>query len=248
MEQIRPHIIESCSGISGLFTLKNSSSVNREGVIPGWNFGLNTTAGKQEVDHNYSTLLGSLSLAPDSLAIARQVHGSQVNEVHRGGVYPDTDALLTDTPGLALGIQVADCAAVLIADPVRRVVAAVHAGWRGALDEIVPKTVERMASGYRSQPEDLRVYISPAICQKFFEVGEEVSSRFPPRFVDNHFGRKPHVDLKGFIVSQLAGAGVKEGHVQVDQGCTWLDRDRFYSYRREGDQAGRMLAMVWLYS
>lgn len=247
MEQIRPHMIESCKGISGLFTLKSSRTVNREGAIPGWNFGLNTTAGRKEIDHNYTTLLGSLSLDPGSLAIAHQVHGSRVNEVQSGGVYPDTDALLTNIPGVVLGIQVADCAAVLLADPEHRVVAAVHTGWRGALDSIVPKTVERMISGYGARPEDLRVYVSPAICQEYFEVGEEVSSRFPSRFVDHHSGKKPHVDLKGFIRDQLASSGVIDGHIQVDEGCTWRDRDYFYSYRREGGQAGRMLAMIWLH-
>lgn len=232
--------------VRGWFTEKSTGEINPDGVIPGLNCGTGTRAPGGEVEANRLLLYTRLGVKPANVATARQVHGSRVEPVMEGGEYPDTDALVTDRPGLTLAIQVADCAALLLADPGAGVVAAVHAGWRGAVAGIVPAAAATMSGRFGASRERIRAWISPCIGQARFEVGEEVAVRFPDRFVDRRSFEKPHVDLSGFLNSQLEEEGVYGERISVEKGCTWEESSRFYSWRREGQEAGRMMALICL--
>jgi YfiH family protein len=183
--------------------------------------------------------------APDEAAIAsgEQVHGVRIAQVSHCGREPATDGLITEEMGLTIGIRVADCAAVLFAAPRRGIIAAVHAGWRGAAGGIHLEAVRRMVDRDAAMDE-IHVWISPCISLQAFEVGDEVAARFPERFVHRHGFQKPHVDLPGYLADGLLQAGVPQQQMLVDGRCTVSDAQRFHSYRREGIQAGRMWAMI----
>ncbi len=229
--------------MEAFFTLKNEEKMVGKGFIPGLNLGFNTGGSAPVVAENRSRLLSQEGIAPDWIAYADQVHGTRVRAVTEGGTYGETDGLVTQIPDLALAIQVADCAAVLMADPAARVIGAVHAGWRGAAGDILPKAIDLMKE-LGASTGNMRAFISPCISFKNFEVGPEVAELFPEDFVDYSRYEKPHIDLKGFLEQQLAGAGVERDHIEVHEGCTVEQGDKYYSYRREKERSGRMLGVI----
>lgn len=248
MDIIVVDIFSPFSSVQGWFTRKNSSVVNKDGKIPGLNLGLNTGVDPQEIRANQQVLKNALQIDDAEVALARQIHGDHIEVVDSDGIYSDTDALITESPGLVLAIQVADCAAVLIGDPESGIVAAVHAGWRGAVSEILPKTLDKLKRTGNSRPDRMLAYISPAICKKHFEVGPEVSKKFPSHFVDETSYHKPHVDLKGYLRQQLQDSGVPEKQIQTDPVCTMCEGEKYYSFRNEQEQAGRMWGLIQLKS
>ncbi len=245
LDLIRPTILNEETGIKAWFTLKNSDKVNSSGAIPGLNLGFNTDSKRKQVVANRDLLFKSLEVEPDWTAFADQVHGTHVKEITSGGIYPNTDGLVTQVPGLTVGIQVADCAAVLLADPVMNIVAALHAGWRGAVGNIISNGLQVMKDE-GSNPSNIKAWISPCISQKYFEVGEEVAEQFPDIFVDRESYQKPHVDLKGFLKYQLTEHDLSDENIEVAEGCTYGDDESFYSYRRDKGDTGRMMGLIQL--
>ncbi len=241
MKIIKPEIFEA-NNIQAGFTLSNRNVINTNGEIPGLNLGHNTGVDNQEIEGNIDHFLSKYEIPENQLAMASQVHGRNITYVTTGGIYKDTDALITDTPGIMLGIRVADCAALLLADIKNSVISAVHAGWRGAALGVLPDTIEEMK--FRgADPESISAFISPCLSDSIFEVGEEVAEQFPSEFVDYKSFVKPHLDLKGFLKHQLMNDGVPEHNIDMDKGCTLSDNS-FYSYRRERGKAGRMLGFI----
>lgn len=246
MKLIYPGLFQNSNEFEALFTEANRDIVNPEGTIPGLDLGINTISDSEEVGRNIRILSDHLGWDPNDIATAYQVHGTHIEIVDKPGLYPDTDGLITNKRDLALGIQVADCAAVIIADPVSKTAGIFHAGWKGAAAGIVTKGLKMM----EIKPVNLKhtlAYISPCISLKNFEVGEEVAKKFPDAFVDRNTYSKPHVDLKKYINHQLHQGGLMEQNIYCTVGCTF-DDNRFYSYRREREQAGRMLALVKIIS
>ncbi len=186
------------------------------------------------------------------------------------------DSLIAAQPGTLVGIKTADCLPVLLADPRRRVVAAAHAGWRGVAKRVVEKTAGEMRRLFGCDPADLVAAIGPGIQACCFEVGPEALEEFRSQFVDaEQFchadavnpaltllprqvmsgtqgimreldSDRGRVDLAEAIRRQLLGAGVPERQIYNSALCTACDLKRFYSYRREKDAAGRMLAVIGL--
>lgn len=245
IEVIQPEVFGRGEGITAWFTYKNSA-LNPEGRnIPGLNLGFNTTEREEIVQNNRTVLFKALELEPSWVAFGSQVHGSRVQVIKRGGTYAETDGFVTKVSRLALVIQVADCAAVLLGDSRNRIIAAVHVGWRGAAGDIVPRAVKYMTA-QGAEPKHIRAFVSPCISTRHFEVGREVAGQFPDAFVDYEHHEKPHIDLKGFIKHQLMTKGVRPEHIEIHSGCTVDESDRFYSYRREGEQSGRMAGIIQL--
>lgn len=239
-----PEIFEDLSGIEAIFTDANRTTVNSNGTVPGLNLGYNTCASNEEVNQNFERLFQGIGWDSDRLVLANQVHGSHIEVVNEPGIVDEADGIITKNKNLALGIRVADCAAILIADPVNRIIGAFHAGWKGAADGIVDAGINRMTA-LGGDPDAFHVYISPCISCRNFEVGEEVATRFPDMFVVRGAYAKPHVDLKGFLIHRMNDLGVDLSRIQAANECT-LDDSRYYSYRRERERAGRMLATIKL--
>ena len=243
IKRIEPAIF-SGNKVTAFFTESNRNSIHSRRDIPGFDLGLNTGSADEIIRQNYETLAEGLGTKNLKLALARQVHATRIRAVSDPGIYEETDGLITTTRELALGIQVADCAAVLVSDSKNGVIGAFHAGWRGAAGGIVPKGIEQMKE-LGSHTDQMNVYISPCISLKNFEVGEEVARQFPGEFCDFENYEKPHVDLKSFINYQLVQSGIPRDQIEVSADCT-LDDQRFYSFRRERERAGRMLALIQL--
>jgi YfiH family protein len=159
----------------------------------------------------------------------------------------EADALVTDLPGVVLTILTADCVPVLLYDPIRRAVGAVHAGWRGTHARIVPKTVETMQKRYGTDPRDLIVGIGPAIGGCCYEVGPEVAERFVayPDALLPQTGGKYRLDTKEINRIQLIEIGVPETHIEVSPICTMCEHDRYFSYRADAT-AGRFMSGIML--
>jgi YfiH family protein len=150
------------------------------------------------------------------------------------------DALFTDQRHIALGIKVADCLPVALCDPLHRVIANIHSGWRGAAQNITAETLDTLARETAFDPSVAYAYLGPSIRVCCFEVGEEVAAQFDARWIDRGRGPKPHVDLARMTESILRERGV--AHV-IDTGFCTRCNPLFHSYRRD-KKSGRNLAIA----
>ena len=179
------------------------------------------------------------------LLLLRQVHGTTIHRAPWKGT-PEGDAATADRPGDILGIETADCLPVLVVDPRRRRVAAVHAGWRGTAAGIAGKAVLALAT-LGSEPADLVAALGPGIGPCCYEVGEELRKAFGPGG-DAFFRPGPrgrlHLDVRAANVRQLVEAGLRSGNIHHAEDCTTCRADLYHSYRREGKVAGRMISFV----
>ena len=240
---ITPELLKDDENVEAWFTLKNSGYKLPNQSITGLNLGFNTPEKKEIIAQNRLALLESLNIDSEWTAYADQVHSNRVRFVSEGGTYPSTDGLVTKVPGLTLAIQVADCAAVLLWDSDNKIIAAVHAGWRGAVGNIVSRGIKEMTK-HGGDIKQLKAFVSPCISEKNFEVGAEVAEQFPDQFVNDTDFVKPHVNLKACIKHQLQNAGISDHNIEICSECTIDSSDKFYSFRREGDKSGRMMALI----
>jgi YfiH family protein len=225
------------------FTLRNAHIRTSE-RIPGFHFNGALPEEKETVHAHYRLLAEQQGFDSGAVTWVTQVHGDAVVYATKTGHLGSADALYTDRPGIILTVRVADCAAILMADINAGVVAAVHAGWRGARLQIAAKTIALMKEK-GANPQRMQAYVSPCISAASFEVGEEVAAEFPEQYVIREGFLKPHVDLKSYVFHQLTGSGIPAENIEVDQRCTMKDKD-LYSYRREGEVSGRMVAFIGL--
>ena len=179
----------------------------------------------------------AMGLRLEDLALPRQTHSDHVLWMHEAGRPEDTDAVITDRPGLCVCVKTADCIPVLLYDLRRRIVAAAHAGWRGTVARIVQKTIREMGSN----PSDLHAIIGPGISQSAFEVGDEVYEAFrvagfPMERIAVH-ETKWHLDLWDANRWLLEEEGVSD--IQIAGLCTMQVSNGLYSARRDGIQTGR---------
>jgi YfiH family protein len=179
------------------------------------------------------------------LLLLKQVHGAMVAEAPWDGT-PEADAGVSTRPGWLLGVQTADCLPVLLVDPRRRLVAAAHAGWRGAAAGVAARAVEALVAR-GSRPEDLVAALGPAIGACCYEVGEDVRAAFGPSgapfFHAGPRGRA-HLDVRAANVRQLLDAGLAPERLHHVADCTRCRADLYHSYRRDGRAAGRMVSFV----
>jgi YfiH family protein len=201
-------------------------------------------AGWEERDDSRRRVTQALAGA-GRLQLLEQVHGCRVQAAPWEG-RPEADASVADEAGLILGIETADCQPILLVDPMRRRVAAAHAGWRGTAAGVARATVAAMvARGSRSG--DLIAVLGPSIGACCYEVGEELRAEFGPEggdFFRPGAGGKPHLDVRAANVRQLEQAGLAPEHIHHVVDCTMCRADLYHSYRREGKGAGRMISFV----
>ena len=157
--------------------------------------------------------------------------------VESPGPQGDGDALVSNLPGIGLSIRTADCLPILIADPRKRAVAAIHAGWRGVVSEIASKAIHTMCLRFDSKPEDLVVAIGPGIGACCFEVGPEVAAQF-------HLEGRVKVDLVETTCRELGRIGIAPGQISTSGFCSYCNPELLESYRRDRETAGRMVAMI----
>jgi polyphenol oxidase len=245
------------------------SKLNGKRVL---NVGFTEWDARENVKENRRRLQAAIGAQNFKLVSLLQFHSDAIlhferapTELSRG------DAAVTNHAGLLLAVQTADCVPILLVDPKNRAVAAVHAGWRGTLARIVEKAIGRMQMQFGSRTEDLLAAIGPAIGGCCYEVGTEVAAAFSGQFPNAaeffdelRTGDEPNplqwlnmmppghqpppkkvlLDLRKANRLQLEAAAVPAANIFVSDLCTGCRRDLLFSYRKEGAQSGRMMALV----
>ena len=237
---IRPAIFEKEAGMLAAVSTRQGG-VSRAPLGMNLSFSVGDT--EESVRENRRRFFSSLGIPVDALAIPRQVHSAVVARVEAPGPVSETDALVTNAPGLYLCVTVADCVPILLYDTEHRAVAAVHAGWRGSAAGILSLALTFMDSAFGTCPKDVRAYIGPAAGGCCYDIGPEVAERFPAQYVTGHQGSR-RLDLKAFNADTLLEAGVDPSHIEVSPLCTITESHLLHSYRRDGPQSGRMMAII----
>jgi YfiH family protein len=231
---------ESLSALSGIrhgfFTRAGGVS---DGIYASLNGGVGSEDSPAKVAENRARMAQSLNVAPDRLLTCYQIHSPEVVVAEtpwEASERPRADAIVTRTPGLAIGISTADCGPVLLADTEARVIGAAHAGWRGAITGVIEATIAKMEQ-LGAKRSRMVAAAGPMIRQPNYEVGQELVDRFVAIAPSNVRFFKPAkregramFDLAGFVVSRLRRAEVAE--IEDIGLCTYADPAQFYSYRR----------------
>ena len=198
---------------------------------------------KEIVDSNRALFFNELGLNEKMLSYQKQVHEDKINTVSSFGSCGESDALITRKKNLGLAISSADCPAIFIYDPVQKVIAAVHSGWRGTEKKILRKTIQKLKTDFNSDASNLICYIGPSISQKNYEVQEEVAAKFDSEFVVK-YENKFYLNVSGANFKMLTDEGVKEVNIQVSGLCTYEYEKLLHSYRRDGQKSGRALGII----
>jgi polyphenol oxidase len=221
-------------------------STRRGGTSPepfGMNLSFNVGDDPGAVRENRRIFLAAAGCDKSQIAQPRQCHSATVVPVARPGWYDASDALVTDRPGLCLGISVADCLPVFLVDPVCHAIGAVHAGWRGTAGHILSNAVRAMQDHFGTVPSNLAAFLGPSARACCYEVGTEVAAQFDKGLVEQRDGRL-YLDLIRANVAQLSQAGVSGDNIEVSPLCTITERELLHSYRRDGPLSGRMLGVI----
>jgi polyphenol oxidase len=249
-------VFETAPGLSAIPAISHGFFGRTGGVSGGEFESLNVSWSVGDdpalVGQNRDLVRDTLGVGP--LVILRQVHSNRVATV-TGPVEPssiEADALVTAKPQLSLAILTADCTPILLADAEAGVIGAAHAGWRGAVDGIIPKTLDAMLA-LGAELGRIRAAYGPTIYGANYEVGDKFKADFlaidpsgEPHF-STPPGGTPHFDLPGFVEDQLRAAGL--AGVERVGDCTYANPDRYFSHRlatHQGRRTGRQIAVIGL--
>ncbi|MBI4549669.1 MAG: laccase domain-containing protein [Candidatus Omnitrophica bacterium] len=208
----------------------------------------------QGSENDRAAFLERLGIPPAGLVCPDQVHSANILLVSeemsgRGAVCRENavgraDGMLVKAKSVPLGVQTADCASLFFYDPRQGAAAIAHVGWRGLYAGMPEKMVAAICNNFLSRPRDLKIGLGPMIRRCCYEVGQDVAFLFQ-KHVSTRKGKK-YLDLARAIGSSLRQAGVKKTQIEDPGFCTSCRSDLFYSYRREGQSAGRMLSVIML--
>lgn len=232
-----------------------------EGIYASLDLGINRGDDPASVRENYRRVCAALGVEMEKLVFSCQVHGDAVRPVNlddagKGLDRPvdyEADGLITDVPGLTLVVFGADCATILLCDPVRRIIAAVHAGWRGTALGIAARAVEAMVRDYGCEREHILAAIGPCISRCCFETGQEV-----PQAMREALGKdadpyletlgegKSHVDLKGLNSLWLKRSGILTTNIDISPDCTLCHPEKYWSHRYTKGERGSQAALISL--
>lgn len=228
------------------------------GNYTSFNLGLYSGDSVDNVMENRNRLASMLDISPENLKFPYQTHGDGIciidtefmskNKDEQSKLLHGVDAVITNQKNICIGIGTADCVPILIYDPVNKVLAAIHAGWRGTVAKLASKVVDIMKSTYKSNPAKLVAGIAPSISPDHFEVGNEVVDEFARAgFLIDDIGyydfntTKFHVDLWFANELLLTQSGIPFESIEVAGICTYAHGDQFFSARRQGIHSGRLI-------
>lgn len=207
-----------------------------------------------QVVTNRKELAELLGINPAQMVFPRQTHTSRIASI--GGIpyneLTETDALMTTKPEICLCIQTADCVPILMFDPIKQAIAAVHAGWRGTVGQIAAVTIKRLIADASSDPSDIRVLIGPSIGPESYEVGDEVAELVKlnvPRAeltLNLNASGKYHLNLWEANRQILISSGLNPANIQITGECTYIKNDRYFSARHDGADTGRLVSGIMI--
>ncbi|RMF83487.1 MAG: peptidoglycan editing factor PgeF [Nitrospinota bacterium] len=207
------------------------------------------------VKENWCQVKKTLGIHAEKVTLMRQVHGNRVLTVSEAGEKEagEGDAMITDRPDVFLGILTADCVPILLVEPQRQVVAAIHAGWRGTLHGVIEQTLTRLQEGYGIAPSALYAALGPAIEGCCYEVGSEIYTRIMTRWgqlarpawrvTDGRY----YLDLRTLHTALLQHLGLSPAQILRVGPCTGCHTDRFFSHRKEAGKTGRQASIIGWY-
>ncbi len=210
----------------------------------------------EQVEKNLSRVSSAFGLDAGRLVTVNQVHGDNVllvdDKTQHLRKKVDADAVITTVSGVPIGILTADCLPVLLYDPVKRAVAAVHAGWKGSAAGVVLKTIEMMKKKFSTRPGDILAALGPYIGPCCYAVKENVASEFERGFgsssvdyIQDIYGEL-RLDIGMGNISQLVGAGVQREKISMVAACTSCNNGLLFSYRKDNGVTGRQLSFIML--
>jgi len=256
----RIHYVEA--QFTGLQCSVQGFTTRHEGVsrTPYNSLNLGTTTNDQahNVEGNRSLLARAFGINHDALVTVRQVHGTDIlvidepNEDFSHFLSVEGDAIITNQPGVMIGVCVADCVPILLLDNEKQVIAAVHAGWQGTSSKLVAKTVAGLKSVFESNPKKLQAIIGPCIGKCCYEVDEPVKQAFAQNCVpwdscaEQTTEGKWRLDLASANRELLLASGVPAAQIQVSDMCVCCHRELFFSYRRDDGETGRQMGFIML--
>lgn len=244
--------LDDCGVRHGFTTRSGGAS---RGKIEGLNFGFRVGDNPDDVYCNYRFAADDLELNYENFVLAKQTHTDNIRCVTRADAgkgitrdsdIEDTDGLITDEIGIPLVIFSADCVPILLVEPKRRVIAAVHSGWRGSVKRIVDVAVRKMVKHYGADVSEIQAAIGASIGPCCFEVGGETAELFPQEYVSPKQNGKFTVDLWSFNRDILISAGMRRENISLAGECTVCNKDKYYSYRAHKEKTGRLAAMIQL--
>lgn len=212
----------------------------------------------EHVAQNLDSLCHMLGIAPTNLVMPYQTHETTVRQVGnellsmpkevRQMVLEGVDALITNVPGVCIGVSTADCIPIILYDAEHRATAAIHAGWRGTVKRIAQNAIAQMRTAFATNPQTLRAVIAPGISLQNFEVGDEVyeafaNAAFPMGEIAKRY-EKWHINLPLCNQLQLQEAGLKAENIHATGICTYDRCNDFFSARRLGINSGRIFTGV----
>lgn len=253
--------LASYSNISCFVTTRHGG--HSQGNYASFNCTPYTGDDKEAVRRNQELLCDSLPHSPHELIIPFQTHGTSILSIDQHYLQADKeqqnkmlqgiDALITRETGYCLCISTADCIPILLYDPKHKVIAAVHAGWRGTADRILECTLKKMYTAYHTEGKDVIACIGPGISLPAFEVGDEVyetfkEKGFPMQYISEWKpeSHKYHIDLYAANQMQLQNLGVPPTQIETAGICTFTEHHDFFSARRLGIKSGRILSGIMI--
>ena len=238
------------------------SSTRHGGVSEGnyASFNVNAYCGDipEHIAQNRRTLCKLLHIKPDCLIMPHQVHGTGITQISktffllsediRRTALEGIDALITNVPGVCIGVSTADCIPIIIYDPDHHAAGVVHSGWRGTVANIIEAAVAAMARSYHSKSESLLAVIGPGISRKNFEVGDEVYDMFAaagyPMDMIAERKDKWHIDLPKCCRLQLEATGIPSANISMTGICTYDQSGDYFSARKLSVDSGRILTGI----
>lgn len=265
MEGAVPYLSFSMFRDTGLVTDGFSTRLGgvSEGCFSSLNLSFDRGDDRAAVAENFRRMGEALGVRCEDMVLSQQTHTTNIRIVTDGdrgkGItrerdYTDIDGLITNVPGICLVTTYADCVPLYFLDPVKKVIALSHSGWRGTVGKIGKKTVELMHDNFGSDPADILAAVGPSVCQACYEVSADVIDRFREVFDrsawDELFYEKPdgkyQLDLWKANEKIFLEAGIREDHIAVTNVCTHCNSGILYSHRAMGDKRGNLCAFLAL--
>ena len=234
-----------------------------EGIFRSMNLGISRGDDPGAVMENYRRIGRAIGVSPEKMIFTRQTHTTNLRIVtdedagkglFRERDYDDIDGLVTNVSGLCLVTFYADCVPLLFLDPVKKVIASCHSGWRGTVGRIGQHTVETMTQAFGCRPEDILAAVGPSICQDCYEVSEDVIEAFNHSFAPVHYPElyyqkengKYQLDLWKANEIILLEAGIRPEHLSVTNLCTSCNPELLFSHRASKGQRGSLAVFLAL--
>jgi YfiH family protein len=197
------------------------------------------------IKKRFKSFFEYINISTDNIITQTQIHSTNINYGEVSGHFDNSDGLHTDKKNIFLTIKAADCIPIFLYDPVKKVIAGVHSGWKGSRDKILSKMISILKENYGINSANIVAYIGPGISKEHYEVSKEIADFFSEESKELKNG-KFYLDLKTDNLFQLLNCGVRRGNIEISPLCTYANSNILFSYRKEKENAGRLIGVIGL--